>query len=105
MRPLSYSVMWVIESSAAVCLALNRCVEMASHYWAKVLYDGNRAWWWMLGCTTYGIWHYFYSKPAFFTGIYVAWFYNPHVGYFADVDGTVENTWKFRGLMTGLTGK
>ena len=83
--------MWTVESSASVLLALNRCVKMASRKWSRVLYSGHLTWLWCMLPVVYGVLNYwFWYKPAFFSGIYAAWFFNPHVGYYDDVDGIVR---------------
>lgn len=83
------SALWVVETSTAVLLALNRCVEMSSRDWAHFLYDGQRAWLWMIPPVLYGMWTYFYWKPAFFSTVLMAWSYDLHVGFFEDTEGYV----------------
>uniref|UniRef100_A0A915NGF0 Serpentine receptor class gamma n=1 Tax=Meloidogyne floridensis TaxID=298350 RepID=A0A915NGF0_9BILA len=75
---------WVIESSGDIILAVNRCVEVISPIWGERLYNGKRAWLWMLPPMIYGLYVLFYTKPILFSGIYFAWFFNPHVGYIDD---------------------
>uniref|UniRef100_A0A914LMI8 Serpentine Receptor, class T n=1 Tax=Meloidogyne incognita TaxID=6306 RepID=A0A914LMI8_MELIC len=81
---------WVIESSGDIILAVNRCVEVISPIWGERLYNGKRAWLWMLPPMIYGLYVLFYTKPILFSGIYFAWFFNPHVGYIDDF-GLVYN--------------
>uniref|UniRef100_A0A1I8BVU0 Uncharacterized protein n=1 Tax=Meloidogyne hapla TaxID=6305 RepID=A0A1I8BVU0_MELHA len=47
-------VFWVIESSGDIILAVNRCVEIISPIWGERLYNGRRAWLWMLPPMIYG---------------------------------------------------
>jgi len=82
--------MWRVESSAAVLLALNRCVKMSSIHYGHLFYDGRRTWLWMLPPIVYGVLFVWFTKPVCFSGIYMAWFFNPHVGYMDDINGTVS---------------
>lgn len=80
-----------METLGAVILAFDRCLEMASSDWARALFSGNRAWLWCLLPLGYGVQNYwFFHKPPTFSAVYGAWFYNPHVGYFEDTNGTVR---------------
>lgn len=83
MTPL-ITASWNAETCAAVILALSRCIDVLSKYWYKRLFDGNRAWWWLVVPTVYSLWFGLFTKPLIFSGIFVAWFFNPHAGYVGD---------------------
>ncbi|KAH7705352.1 Protein SRT-31, partial [Aphelenchoides avenae] len=75
------SVFWYAESSAAVLLAANRCIDVA---WSKVdkfLTTGNRTWVMLLAPTLYALGVTTFTRPVLFNAIYACWFYHPHVGY------------------------
>ncbi|KAI1725972.1 serpentine type 7TM GPCR chemoreceptor srt domain-containing protein [Ditylenchus destructor] len=78
---------WVAESSTAIILAANRCIEVISHHTAEILFKDNRTWKWMILTLTYAFCFVTFSKPIMFNGIFMAWFSNPHVGYIDDPNG------------------
>uniref|UniRef100_A0A183C7K2 G_PROTEIN_RECEP_F1_2 domain-containing protein n=1 Tax=Globodera pallida TaxID=36090 RepID=A0A183C7K2_GLOPA len=83
--------LWVTESTAEMVLAFNRCVELSSSYWADVLFHGKRTYLWMMIPTLYGLYCLLFTTPVKFSGIFVSWFFNPHVGYIDDFGKTYHN--------------
>ncbi|KAI1700896.1 serpentine type 7TM GPCR chemoreceptor srt domain-containing protein [Ditylenchus destructor] len=57
----------------------------------NALFDGNRAWLWTLIPSVYGFYFGYFRKPIIFTGVYVAWFFNPYAGYIDDTDMTYDS--------------
>jgi hypothetical protein len=53
---------------------------------AQAVFGGKKIWIWLGIPTLYGLSVGFWSKPIAFTGIYMSWFFNPHVGYLEDPD-------------------
>jgi hypothetical protein len=72
---------------------------MISPVWGERLYSGNKAWLWLLPVMLYGVgfiflfictpdlfhfnlnpqlYAFYYTMPILFSGIYFAWFFNPH---------------------------
>ncbi|KAI1732426.1 serpentine type 7TM GPCR chemoreceptor srt domain-containing protein [Ditylenchus destructor] len=82
---------WVTESTTAIILALNRCIEMISPKLSEELFRENRTWCWMCLATLYGFCFVAFTKPVMFNGILCAWFFNPHTGYIEDIDGLYSN--------------
>ncbi|KAI1718182.1 serpentine type 7TM GPCR chemoreceptor srt domain-containing protein [Ditylenchus destructor] len=82
---------WGNESATAIMLALNRCIDILSPTWGKTLYDGKRCWLWLIFPLSYGTYFAFFTKPVTFSSLLMSWFFNPHVGYFDDKDGTYIN--------------
>ncbi|KAI1697649.1 serpentine type 7TM GPCR chemoreceptor srt domain-containing protein [Ditylenchus destructor] len=80
--------LWIMESVSAMLLAMNRCIELAYPRLGAVLYGGNRGWIWLLFPISYSSYIFIFTKPVFFSGIYLSWFFNPHMGYVNDF-GTV----------------
>lgn len=73
-----------METVAEVSLAFNRCVEIFSPRLSEILFKGYRTWIWMAFPTLYGLYWSVYTEPILFSGLYLSWFFNPHVGYFDD---------------------
>ncbi|KAL3076100.1 hypothetical protein niasHT_034164 [Heterodera trifolii] len=83
--------LWGTESTAEMVLAFNRCVELSSSYWADVLFHGKRTYLWMMIPTLYGLYFLLFTTPVKFSGLFVSWFFNPHVGYIDDFGQTYHN--------------
>ncbi|KAI1692801.1 serpentine type 7TM GPCR chemoreceptor srt domain-containing protein [Ditylenchus destructor] len=77
--------LWVIESTADLVLALNRCVGVISPKSGDFLFEGNRTWLWLIPVSLYSLYFIVFTKPVIFTGIFVTWYFNPHAGYIVDV--------------------
>ncbi|KAL3099496.1 hypothetical protein niasHS_002951 [Heterodera schachtii] len=78
--------LWVSESTAEVLLAINRCVQIISNRLANFLFQTWRTYVWLLLASVYGMYMLIFTKPILFTGLYVSWFNNPHVGYVDEAD-------------------
>uniref|UniRef100_A0A914M645 Serpentine Receptor, class T n=2 Tax=Meloidogyne TaxID=189290 RepID=A0A914M645_MELIC len=76
--------LWGCETVAEMILAINRCIELSSRTWAEFLFHGKRTYLWMIVPTVYGLWFFIFEMPIHFSGIFVSWFFNPHVGYLDD---------------------
>ncbi|KAI1700256.1 serpentine type 7TM GPCR chemoreceptor srt domain-containing protein [Ditylenchus destructor] len=61
---------WLAESSSALLLAFNRCLEV----------------------TIYALITVFFFKSVCYSSIYVSWFFNPHVGYVDEFGAVYNNT-------------
>ncbi|KAL3109957.1 hypothetical protein niasHT_017330 [Heterodera trifolii] len=83
--------MWCCETVMEMTLAFNRCVELSSARWARLLFQGKRIYLWMLFPTLYGFYYFWYTQPLIFSGIFFSWFFNPHVGYIDDFGKTYHN--------------
>ena len=73
-----------------ILLAVNRCVEVGIPHATEMLFHGWRTWLWMIPPSAYGLYVLFFEKPAAFTGIYFAWFFDPHIGYFPPSQASAE---------------
>uniref|UniRef100_A0A183C0H1 Serpentine receptor class gamma n=1 Tax=Globodera pallida TaxID=36090 RepID=A0A183C0H1_GLOPA len=78
----------MVESSADMLLAIDRCIETISPRIWKILFSGNRIQLWLSLICLYGLFWAFFQKPAVFNGIFFAWLFNPFAGYHNDADGT-----------------
>uniref|UniRef100_A0A183CDI5 G protein-coupled receptor n=1 Tax=Globodera pallida TaxID=36090 RepID=A0A183CDI5_GLOPA len=83
--------LWVIESTAEILLAFNRCLELSNSWLANLLFGGKRIYLCMSMPTLYGLYFVLFTKPIIFNGIYVTWFQNPHVGYIDSFENTYRN--------------
>uniref|UniRef100_A0A183CFJ9 G protein-coupled receptor n=1 Tax=Globodera pallida TaxID=36090 RepID=A0A183CFJ9_GLOPA len=83
--------LWVIESTAEILLAFNRCLELSNSWLANLLFGGKRIYLWMSMPTLYGLYFVLFTKPIIFNGIYVTWFQNPHVGYIDSFEDSYRN--------------
>ncbi|KAI1700370.1 serpentine type 7TM GPCR chemoreceptor srt domain-containing protein [Ditylenchus destructor] len=85
------NVTWASESGTALVLALNRCIDVLSPVWSDSLFGGKRCWLWMAFPLSYAAYFSLFTKPVTYSAIYMSWFFNPHVGYYEDTDGTYFN--------------
>ncbi|KAI1727082.1 serpentine type 7TM GPCR chemoreceptor srt domain-containing protein [Ditylenchus destructor] len=83
--------LWASETVAEVTLALNRCIAICSPKWEYILFKGYKTWIWMALPTIYAAYWWTFTKPILFSGIYMSWFFNPHVGYFDDFGLIYDN--------------
>ena len=81
---------WVAQSDSGLILAFNRCLEMYDPIMCSKLFDGKRAYIWLLIPTFHAICFLFFTKPILFSGIYISWFLNPHIGYHDDSNFVVS---------------
>uniref|UniRef100_A0A914Y1B3 Uncharacterized protein n=1 Tax=Panagrolaimus superbus TaxID=310955 RepID=A0A914Y1B3_9BILA len=65
-------------------IALNRCLEMYDHHLCAKLFDGYKVLLWLMIPTCHALFITFFTTPIVFSGLYVSWFFNPHLGYFED---------------------
>lgn len=78
---LYVKAIWVFESSVEILLALNRCIEVGAPGLSELLFEGWRTWLWMVPPAIYAIYVLIFEKMVIYTGLYFAWFFNPHIGY------------------------
>uniref|UniRef100_A0A914ICG5 Odorant receptor n=1 Tax=Globodera rostochiensis TaxID=31243 RepID=A0A914ICG5_GLORO len=83
--------LWGCETVAEMSLALNRCLELAWSRVARVLFHGKQIYLWMLFPTVYGLYFLIFTKPIIFSGMYITWFFNPHIGYINDYEIIYRN--------------
>uniref|UniRef100_A0A915D5C1 Uncharacterized protein n=1 Tax=Ditylenchus dipsaci TaxID=166011 RepID=A0A915D5C1_9BILA len=79
--------LWALESSTSIVLAINRCLEIYSPQLGKRMFEEKRVYMWMLITAVYSFFYSSLSHPITFNGIYVSWFFNPHLGV---IDDSVE---------------
>ncbi|KAI3410356.1 hypothetical protein GPALN_004457 [Globodera pallida] len=87
--------LWVIETTAEMILAFNRCLELSNSWLADLLFGGKRIYLWMAVPTLYGLYFVLFTKPIIFNGIYITWFQNPHVGYIDSFEDTYRNDMQY----------
>ncbi|KAI1695973.1 serpentine type 7TM GPCR chemoreceptor srt domain-containing protein [Ditylenchus destructor] len=83
--------LWVMESVSAILLAINRCIEISAPKLGARLYDGHRTWLWISIPLLYSTYFFVFTKPVLFSGLFLSWFFNPHVGYLDDF-GTIYHS-------------
>uniref|UniRef100_A0A914QVJ4 Uncharacterized protein n=1 Tax=Panagrolaimus davidi TaxID=227884 RepID=A0A914QVJ4_9BILA len=76
--------LWVAQCDSAMIIALNRCLEMYDHHLCAKLFDGYKVVLWLMIPTCHALFITFFTTPIVFSGLYVSWFFNPHLGYFED---------------------
>ncbi|KAH7709944.1 Protein SRT-23 [Aphelenchoides avenae] len=54
-------------------------------------FAGNRTWAWLAIPTLCAAYFCVWTKPITFSGLYLSWFFNPHVGYIDDGSSVYEN--------------
>ncbi|KAH7702021.1 CRE-SRT-23 protein [Aphelenchoides avenae] len=64
---------------------------MWSPKYARSVFAREYALFWLIPPSLLSLYYTFFTKPVAFTGIYVSWFFNPHVGYVPGVDLEYEN--------------
>uniref|UniRef100_A0A183BKS8 Serpentine receptor class gamma n=1 Tax=Globodera pallida TaxID=36090 RepID=A0A183BKS8_GLOPA len=99
--------MWCCETVMEMTLAFNRCVELSSARWTRLLFHGKRIYLWMLFPTFYGLYFFWFTQTLTYSGIFFSWFFNPHIGYIDDFDKTYHNdfhTYHNYIVITVLTG-
>ncbi|KAL3102485.1 hypothetical protein niasHS_001227 [Heterodera schachtii] len=75
------TALWMVESSADLLLAIDRCTETISPWAWEILFSGYRIHIWLLGICMYALHWAFFQKPALFNGMFFVWMFNPYVGY------------------------
>ncbi|KAK0395089.1 hypothetical protein QR680_001111 [Steinernema hermaphroditum] len=68
--------------SCALCsiLALTRLVELICPRLHKIIFEGNRIYFWLCGAFLYMSYFFFFTNPLLFSALYAAWFFDPVVG-------------------------
>ena len=79
-----------METTTAIILAFNRCVEMSSTNLGYRLFNGNRTWLWLVLPMLFSVVNVMYTQTIKYSGIYAAWFFNPFIGYAEDTKGIVS---------------
>ncbi|KAH7702347.1 hypothetical protein AAVH_30501, partial [Aphelenchoides avenae] len=64
----------------------SRCLELWSPALANTLFARKYALLWLIPPSVFSLYYTFFTKPVAFTGLYVSWFFNPHVGYVQNAD-------------------
>lgn len=82
------NVAWKIQSIATVLLAFNRCVDAFNESWSQKLFHGKRTYFWMAIPILWGLRDLLVGPPIIFSPIYSIIVYNPHAGYFEDLNFT-----------------
>ncbi|KAL3085585.1 hypothetical protein niasHT_037326 [Heterodera trifolii] len=79
-----YGSLWFAETAAEFLLAINRCLELLKPELAYVIFNGNKTWWLCTVPIVYAIAMAMFTKPLLFSGLNLAWFFNPYFGYTED---------------------
>uniref|UniRef100_A0A1I7S5H2 O-antigen polymerase n=1 Tax=Bursaphelenchus xylophilus TaxID=6326 RepID=A0A1I7S5H2_BURXY len=80
--------LWMGYALYAIILALNRCVSFTR---LDMYFKGNWEYFWLISPWFMILYHFLYGTPVIFTPQYYGWFFNPHMGYFEDIDGQYFN--------------
>ncbi|CAD5232373.1 unnamed protein product [Bursaphelenchus xylophilus] len=80
--------MWMGYSVYATILALNRCVCFTR---ANFLFKGYWQYFWYTVPLLYTIYEAVYGRPVIFNAQFCGWFFNPHMGYYDDLEGNYVN--------------
>ncbi|CAD5223263.1 unnamed protein product [Bursaphelenchus okinawaensis] len=80
--------LWMGYSVYAMILAFNRCLCFTQ---ANFLFTGNWQYVWYVLPMVYTIHQLIYGMPVIFNAQFCGWFFNPHMGYFEDVNRTYFN--------------
>uniref|UniRef100_A0A183BHS6 G protein-coupled receptor n=1 Tax=Globodera pallida TaxID=36090 RepID=A0A183BHS6_GLOPA len=84
---------WCLESSAAVLLAANRCLELSWPSLGQLLFNGWRTWGWLLFVLAYSLYYGFFgTSPAVWSSVQLTWTYNPHGDYLPGMDSLYVNS-------------
>ncbi|KAL3072892.1 hypothetical protein niasHS_017866 [Heterodera schachtii] len=76
--------LWIAESTADLILAFNRCLELSSSRFSRLLFSGHRTLLWLFGCSLYALYWAVFVKPTVYSSVYFGWFFFPFVGYRPD---------------------
>uniref|UniRef100_A0AC34R079 Uncharacterized protein n=1 Tax=Panagrolaimus sp. JU765 TaxID=591449 RepID=A0AC34R079_9BILA len=96
--------LWAAQSDAGMVLALNRCVEIYNPMLGAEIFGGKKTYIWLAFPTLHAFGFAFFSKPILFSGMYVSWYLNPHVGYFDDHEASYLNLIHVTHNITVLVG-
>uniref|UniRef100_A0A915DWB7 Receptor ligand binding region domain-containing protein n=1 Tax=Ditylenchus dipsaci TaxID=166011 RepID=A0A915DWB7_9BILA len=78
------SGLWLAESSAELCLVLNRCLSVLAPSIENVLFSGRRIFLWIGASLSFSIYWFVLKKPILFNAIYFTYVFNPYAGYIDD---------------------
>ncbi|KAL3088497.1 hypothetical protein niasHS_009948 [Heterodera schachtii] len=78
---MTVQAIYIAESTMDLILAFNRCLELSSARASHFLFSGRRINFWLIGCSLYALYWTVFIKPALFSGLFFAWFYDPFIGY------------------------
>ncbi|KAL3085576.1 hypothetical protein niasHT_037317 [Heterodera trifolii] len=84
--------LWFAETAAEFLLAINRCLELLKPELAYVIFNGNKTWWLCAVPIFYALGMAMFTKPILFSGLNLAWFFNPYIGYTDDFEKIYHNT-------------
>uniref|UniRef100_A0A915EJ55 G-protein coupled receptors family 1 profile domain-containing protein n=1 Tax=Ditylenchus dipsaci TaxID=166011 RepID=A0A915EJ55_9BILA len=90
------TICWGIETTCAVLLALNRCIGLWKPSLFTALFKGFRTWVWLAVVLVYVLWYALLFKPAVFSSLSVSWVYNPHSGYYNELEANYTNNMEAR---------
>ncbi|KAI6186064.1 hypothetical protein M3Y98_00092200 [Aphelenchoides besseyi] len=82
---------WCASTMTSMLLGINRCCELFSSHLANLIFGSWRIGFWILLPIIYFVFISGYTPPGIFYGVQLAWFFNPHVGYFEDTNGRYVN--------------
>ncbi|KAI6226143.1 hypothetical protein M3Y99_01323500 [Aphelenchoides fujianensis] len=77
---------WGASTMTSMLLGVNRCFELASGWWAAAAFGGWRIAFWLALPIGYFFLLFVFTPPPLFSGVWLAWFFNPHAAYFDDFE-------------------
>ncbi|KAL3081074.1 hypothetical protein niasHT_037542 [Heterodera trifolii] len=87
------NLVWCLESSAAILLAANRCLELSCPRFGQFLFNGWRTWAWLFVALVYSVFYGFFgTSPAIWSSVQLTWTYNPHGDYLPNLDHLYANS-------------
>ncbi|KAI6243537.1 hypothetical protein M3Y99_00111100 [Aphelenchoides fujianensis] len=82
---------WCGSTFTNMLLGINRCSELYGGGLAERLFGGRRVYAWMAAPVAYMLYVLAFSPPPLYSGIQMAWFFNPFYGYFDDFGAHYTN--------------
>ncbi|KAI6234299.1 hypothetical protein M3Y99_00811000 [Aphelenchoides fujianensis] len=85
--------LWIGYSLCSLILSINRCLALSKY---KVIFQGRlrqAIWLGIPPCTT--VFVAIFGQSITYNSVLGAWFFNPHLGYFADTNGTYPSDLQF----------
>ena len=79
----------MLESSAAIFLAINRCIELMDQRISDRIFTNRLIWMWFFALSLLPIYRFIFVKPILFNGPNFQWYFNPFEGYLPDSIGLV----------------
>ncbi|KAI6228824.1 hypothetical protein M3Y99_00147700 [Aphelenchoides fujianensis] len=77
---------WGASTMTSMLLGINRCFELASGRWAAAAFGGWRIAFWLALPIGYFLFLFIFTPPPLFSGVLVAWSFNPHAAFFDDFE-------------------